>query len=218
MFFQDFKTGRDFRSQGPLSIGGSFVGENAYINERYQLGCNSETESPALGDYGLILKGTTNSTIVVNGLANTPEENSNIMTPLDDCFLRTAYPEYDFALAKSNSISLSRHFAGMLPNWSIDKMGVILKVVTEGISVEQPFNVFTMAPNTGAASAQLKSYFACTDSKVCETPVKTLSDPVAMLLQQNGTWVGPTDQAYPEDNLVIFNVNRLYKNASIVIY
>ncbi|KAI9261008.1 hypothetical protein EDC94DRAFT_610544 [Helicostylum pulchrum] len=201
IFFNDFKTGRDFRSQGPLSIGGSFIADNAFLNQRNQLSCTSESSQ-----HGLILKGATNSSITVNGLARIQVENSNITTPLDKCSVTTADTRYDFDLAKSNAISMSRHLADMLPNWSIDRMGIIVKLVAEGISVKQPYNVFTMPAKCGAGPYQAKNYFACKENKECETPAQTLSDGHAMFLGRTSRWTGPVEQIYPNDNLVIFNV------------
>ncbi|GAA5815984.1 hypothetical protein MFLAVUS_009503 [Mucor flavus] len=200
IFFNDFKTGKDFRSQGPLSIGGSFIADNAFLNQRNQLACSSESSQ-----HGLILKGATNSSITVNGLARIQVENSNIRTPLDKCSVTTTDTRYDFDLAKSNAIAMSHHLADMLPNWSIDRMGIIVKLIAEGISVKQPYNVFTMPAKCGAGPYQAKNYFACKENKECETPAQTLSDGHAMFLGRTSRWTGPVEQIYPNDNLVIFN-------------
>lgn len=159
--------------------------------------------------HGLILKGTTNSSITVNGFARVQVGNSNITTPLDKCSVTTTDTRYDFDLAKSNAIAMSRHLADMLPNWSIDKMGIIIKLVAEGISVEQPYNVFTMPAKCGAGPYKAKNYFACKGNQDCETPAQTLSDGYAMFLGGTSRWTGPVEQIYPNDNLVIFNVSLL---------
>lgn len=213
MIFNDFKTGKNAVSEGPLAIGGSFTGENAFINERNELSCGAETQSSVFGHHGLILKGATKSAIKVNGFAHIKEEDSNVITPLNECSVKTAVTNFDFELARTKALAMSREFAGMLPNWSIDNMGAIVNIVAEGISVKQPYNVFSMPAYCAAGPSQARNYFACTDSHDCETPAQHLSDVHAMFLGKTSNWTGPVAQEYPQDNLMIFNVGyKKYEN------
>lgn len=90
-------------------------------------------------------------------------------------------------------------------------MGIIIKLVTEGIDVHQPYHVFTMPAKCGAGPYQAKNYFACTNNRQCETPSQTLSDGHAMFLGKTSHWTGPIEQTYPKDNLIIFNVSFIKK-------
>lgn len=206
VIFNDFKTGKNAGSEGPLAIGGSFTGESAFINQRNELSCGAETQPSIFAHHGLILKGTTKSAMKVNGFAYIQDENSTITTPLNECSVKTAATSFDFNLARTKALAMSREFAGMLPNWTIDKLGVIVNVISEGISVKQPYNIFAMPIYCAAGPSHAKNYFACKDNRDCEIPAQHLSDVHAMLLGKTSNWTGPVVQDYPQDNLTIFNV------------
>ncbi|KAG2200441.1 hypothetical protein INT47_011421 [Mucor saturninus] len=207
VIFNDFKTGKNGISEGPLAIGGSFRGDNAMINQRNELSCGAETESSLFGHHGLILKGTTESAVKVNGFAHIQDvENSLVTTPLNECSVKTAATNFDFEIARTQALTMSREFAGMLPNWSIDKMGAIVNIVSEGISVKQPYNLFSMPVYCPAGPSHAKNYFACKVDHDCEIPAQHLSDVHAMFLGKTSNWTGPVVQDYPQDKLMVINI------------
>jgi choice-of-anchor A domain-containing protein len=208
VFFGDFKSSKNGGSQGPLAIGGSFTGENAFLNQRNQLTCAAETDS-VFGHHGLILKGAINSSIKVNGFAHVANlSTSNTITvPLRECSVKTAVTDYDFEATRSNVLGMSRHMAGMFPNWTIDKQGVLVKVIAESAQhLVQPYNVFSLPAFCNSATCERKSYFDCTEDQACEIPSHALSDIDIMILGK-GVWTGPLEQAFPKDEMIIFNVS-----------
>ncbi|GAN09996.1 hypothetical protein MAM1_0311d09530 [Mucor ambiguus] len=207
VFFGDFTSGKNGGSQGPLAVGGSFTGENAIINQRNQATCASETSDALFGHHGLILKGdshTNSTTIRVNGFANVLNM-ANIVTPLKECSVKETTTAFDFEKTRANAMGMSQHLASMLPNWNIDKMGVIVNIVAEGVDIKQPFNLFAMPATCSHATCEAKNYFNCASDRVCEVPDAALSDVHAMLLG-NGTWTGPVEQAFPDDKMIVFNI------------
>ncbi|KAL9536959.1 hypothetical protein MBANPS3_012214 [Mucor bainieri] len=207
VFFGDFTSGKNGGSQGPLAVGGSFTGENAIVNQRNQASCASETSDSVFGHHGLILKGdshTNSTTIRVNGFANVLNK-ANIVTPLEECSVKEAATAFDFEKTRMNAMGMSQHLASMLPNWNINKMGVIVNIVAEGVDIKQPFNLFAMPATCSHAACEAKNYFNCASDHVCEVPEAALSDVHAMLLG-NGTWTGPVEQVFPDDKMIVFNI------------
>jgi hypothetical protein len=172
------------------------------------MSCASDTTSVPFGHHGLILKGANQSPIKVNGHAYVQMPHSQITTPLNECSVQTAATDFDFDLARANAMAMSQQLAGTLPNWSIDKMGVIVNIVAEGVSVQQPYNLFTMPINCATGACQTKNYFACSANHECETPSQALSDVHAMLLGKTNNWSGPTEQIFPDDKMVVINVSK----------
>lgn len=213
MIFKDFKTGKNAVIEGPLAIGGSFTGENALINQRKNLSCEADMPSSLFGhDDGLILKGTIKSAVKVNGFAFIQQDETNLVsTPLNECSVKTT-PNFDFELARTKALDISHKLANMLPNWSIDKMGVIVKIISEGISVKQPYNLFSMPVYCSAGPSHAKNYFSCKDNRDCEIPAQHLSDVHAMFLGKTSNWTGPIVQDYPQDNLMVINVRDFTSN------
>lgn len=216
VFFGDFKSGKNGGSLGPLAIGGSFTGENAFLNQRNELTCAAETDS-VFGHHGLILRGAINSPIKVNGFAHVADPVSNsINVPLRECSVRTAVTDYDFETTRSNVLGMSRHMAGMFPNWTIDKQGVLVKIMAEDEQLEQPYNVFSLPAFCSLFSCERKSYFDCALDRSCEIPSPALSDIDAMILG-TGVWTGPVEQAFPKDKMIIFNVSYFFKKKSVLL-
>ncbi|KAF1795989.1 hypothetical protein FB192DRAFT_1348275 [Mucor lusitanicus] len=210
VFFGDFTSGKNGGSQGPLAVGGSFSGENAIINQRNQAACASETSDAVFGHHGLILRGDINTnatTMRVNGFAHVHNNKTaaNIVTPLKECSIKEAATAFDFEKTRMNAMGMSQHLASMLPNWNINKMGVIVNIVAEGVDIQQPFNLFTMPAACNHATCEAKNYFECANDHVCEVPEAALSDVHAMLLG-NGTWTGPVEQVFPDDKMIVFNI------------
>lgn len=208
VFFGDFKSGKHAGSQGPLAIGGSFISDDAFINQRNVMTCAAETDS-VFGHHGLILRGDSHSSFIkVNGFANVLK-NENIVTPLKECSVKETATDFDFEKTRSNAMGMSQHIASMLPNWNINEMGVIVSIVAEGVKVKQPFNLFSMPVVCNHATCEAKNYFNCASDHMCEIPRAALSDVNAMMLG-NGTWTGPVEQVFPNDKMVVFNVRGLF--------
>jgi hypothetical protein len=213
VFFGDFKSGKNGGSQGPLAIGGSFSGENAFLNQRNQLTCAEETDS-VFGHHGLILRGAIDSSNVqVNGFAhitaaagNAASDTHIIAAPLRECSVKTTMTDYDFEVTRSNVLGMSRHMAGMFPNWTVDKQGMLVQVMAAGVELKQPYHVYTLPTFCSSTTCEHKSYFDCSTGRTCEIPSEALSDIDNMILGK-GVWTGPVEQAFPHDKLVIFNVS-----------
>ncbi|EPB84391.1 hypothetical protein HMPREF1544_08828 [Mucor circinelloides 1006PhL] len=205
VFFGDFTSGKNGGSQGPLAVAGSFIGQDAIVNQRNQATCASETSDSLFGHHGLILKGDShNSTIRVNGFANVLKK-ANIVTPLKECSVKETATEFDFEKTRMNALGMSEHMASMLPNWNINNMGVIVNIVAEGVDIKQPFNLFSMPVACNHATCEAKNYFNCARDHACQVPEAALSDVQAMLLG-NGTWTGPVEQVFPSNKMIVFNI------------
>lgn len=207
MFFGDFKAGNFSGSDGSLAIGGSFTSQTSTINQQNTASCDN---------IGLALQGAINAQHVqVYGDAAVSDEQAPSLST--KCAVQSI--DLDFNTMYSKSMQLSQHLAGLFPSYTIDNLGIVVKVMAQGLpemsNKQNKYQVFTMNTYCSSACASkycdacmTKSYFQCTEDRVCQVPEQALSDMQGMMLG-DGIWNGPLEQAYPFDGLVVFNVKTL---------
>lgn len=197
VFFGDFKTGNDFGSDGSLAIGGSFTSGHAVINRL----------STVCSEIGLVLQGDLNAKqVTVNGVSTNPTVESKHCAA-------AAPRDIDFSKMYSQSMQLSEHLAGLFPNYTMDRFGAVVKVLAEGL-VNHQRQVFTMNAYC-TEDCPTKSYFQCSQDRICQVPSRALSEIHGMMLGE-GLWKGPLEQQYSMDDLVIFNVKK--KKIQLPVY
>lgn len=202
IFFGDFAVfSPGYEIEGPLAVGGSFLGSNYTINSQAdQLDCSSTNNNTSINhfaDYGVVVAGPVPATdIKINGdayLGNGTAHGVSVLQPSCNVTITNGTGDLDFEALQYVAMNVSYYLANQSPTMVLDGEGNLSYILNDtNITSNNPYNSI--------------KFDSCSQPGQCGVSEDGASNPQAIFFA-NGTWNGSQGESFPIDRPFVLNVS-----------